>query len=167
MTRRAPVSGPATQAWKTGMNAVLDILERAGGRGATVSEIAERRGIKTSSVASSMARLASYGHVVRRALSYHDQRWYLREHAPPASATKPPKLKPLAVINDRAARTTTVAKARLSLPPGGEVIVPETARYTYAPFPDDPRYTADPSIAGRGAITEDWMARRQQSCGSN
>jgi hypothetical protein len=163
MTRRAPVSDIPAQPWKSGMNAVLDILERAGGRGATVSEIAERRGVKISSVASSMARLAAYGHVVRRVLSYHDQRWYLREHAPPASVTKPlPKRKPAAVINDRAAKTTTVAKARLALPPGGEVIVPETARYTYAPFPADPRYTADPSIAGRGAITEDWMARRQQ-----
>ena len=155
------VSGP-TQPWQTGMTAVLDILERAGGRGATVSEIAERRGVKISSVANSMARLASYGHVVRRALAYHDQRWYLKELAPPASAARPPKIKPLAVINDRAARTTTVAKARLALPPGGEVIVPATARYTYAPFPADPRYTADPSIAGRGAITEDWMARRQR-----
>lgn len=163
MTRRAPVSDIPAQAWKTGMNAVLDILERAGGRGATVSEIAARRGIKITSVANSMARLASYGHVVRRALAYHDQRWYLREHAPPASAAKPPKkIKPLSVINDPRARTTTVAKARLALPPGGEVIVPATARYTYAPCPPDPRYTADPSIAGRGAITEDWMARRQQ-----
>ncbi|MCB0255859.1 MAG: hypothetical protein KDI55_19245 [Anaerolineae bacterium] len=162
MTRRAPVSDIPAQAWKTGMNAVLDILERAGGRGATVSEIAARRGIKITSVANSMARLASYGHVVRRALAYHDQRWYLREHAPPASAAKPKKIKQLAVINDPRARTTTVAKARLALPPGGEVIVPATARYTYAPFPADPRYTADPSVAGRGAITEDWMARRQQ-----
>ena len=164
MTRRAPVSDIPAQPWKSGMIAVLDILERAGGRGATVSEIAERRGVKISSVANSMARLASYGHVVRRALAYHDQRWYLREHAPPASAAKPQKtIKQLAVINDPHARTTTVAKARLALPPGGEVIVPATARYTYAPFPADPRYTADPSVAGRGAITEDWMARRKQS----
>ena len=164
MTRRAPVSvPPATQPWKTGMLAVLDILERAGGRGATVSEIAARRGIKITSVANSMARLASYGHVVRRALAYHDQRWYLREHAPPASAAKPPKkIKPLSVINDRAARTTTVAKARLALDSGATAIVPRGVKITSCPSAEDMRYRADPSIAGRGAITEDWMARRQR-----
>ncbi|MCC0042792.1 MAG: hypothetical protein H6880_11505 [Rhodobiaceae bacterium] len=162
MTRRAPVSDIPAQPWKTGMNAVLDILERAGGRGATVSEIAAQRDIKISSVANSMSRLASYGHVVRRALAYHDQRWYLREHAPPASAATPKKIKPLAVINDRAARTTTVAKARLALDSGATAIVPRGVKITRCPSAEDMRYTADPSIAGRGAITEDWMARRQQ-----
>ena len=53
MTRRAPVSDIHAQPWKSGMNAVLDILERAGGRGATVSEIAERRGIKITSAQTS------------------------------------------------------------------------------------------------------------------
>lgn len=164
MTRRAPVSGPTQPAaWKTGMLAVLDILERAGGRGATVSEIAERRGITISSVATSMARLAAYGHVVRRVLAYHDQRWYLREHAPPASAARPPKkIKPLTVINDRAAKTTTVAKSRLALDPRATAIVPRGVKITRCPSAQDVRYRADPAIAGSGAITEDWMARRQR-----
>lgn len=157
------VSGPTQPAWKTGMNAVLAILERAGGRGATVSEIAERRGITISSVATSMARLAAYGHVVRRVLAYHDQRWYLREHAPPASAARPPKkIKPLTVINDRAAKTTTVANSRLALDPRATAIVPRGVKITYCPSAEDVRYRADPSVAGRGAITEDWMARRQR-----
>lgn len=163
MTRRLPVvTPPASPPWAGGMPAALAILERAAERGARVSEIAAERGVTANSIASTMRRLERFGHAVRRGLTYHDQRWYLREHAPPPSATRPPKLEPLAVINGRAARTTTIAKARLTLDPRAPAIVPRGVKITRCPSAPDTRYTADPRIAGRGAITEDWVRRREQ-----
>lgn len=163
MTRRLPVvTPPASPPWAGGMPAALAILERAAERGARVSEIAAERGVTANSIASTMRRLERFGHAVRRGLTYHDQRWYLREHAPPPSATRPPTIKPLAVINDRAARTTTVAKSRLALDPSAPAVVPSGVKITRCPSAEDMRYRADPAVAGRGAITADWMLRRQQ-----
>lgn len=137
------------------------ILERVGAAGARVSEIAAERGVTHNCSAATMRRLERYGHVVRRNATYHDQRWYLKELAPPPSTQKPPRLRPLAVINDRAARTTTIARARLALDPRATAIVPRGVKITRCPSAEDMRYRADPRVAGRGAITEDWMLRRQ------
>lgn len=158
--------GATLPAWKTGMSAITEtvaILERVGAAGARVSEIAAERGVTHNCAAATMRRLELFGHAVRRGLTCHDQRWYLRERAPPLSTISPPKIKPLAVINDRWARTTTVAKARMTLDPRAPAIVPRGVKITHCPSAADTRYTADPRIAGRGAITEDWVMRRQQS----
>jgi hypothetical protein len=44
----------------------------------------------------------------------------------------------------------------------GEPVITPNTKVTVAPVGVDYRYAVDPSIAGRGAISADWMARRQQ-----
>ena len=63
-------------------------------------------------------------------------------------------------------RTAQLKKATVTphkvfrLDPTAPAIVPKGLKPIICPSPKLDRYTADPAIAGRGVITEDWRNRR-------
>jgi hypothetical protein len=79
-------------------------------------------------------------------------RYYLAEFAP--------------VERPADAHTVVANKQAARLDPDAPAIVPPHVKPTICPSGRDHRFTADPSLAGRGVITSDWRERRLQEARS-
>lgn len=75
-------------------------------------------------------------------------RWYASQYAPTGGTP------------GRALVVVTKGKKPQKLEATAEVIVPAHVRVQVCPCGMDTRFTPDPSVAGRGAITQDWRERR-------
>lgn len=139
-----------------------DILERKGEQGLSPAELAQLRCVSTPSARDTLYRLVSNGVAEVRVLGARSLRFWIKDKAPKQGQTNPqglftPKEKPVQQSN-----LTSIAKSRLTLDPNEPAIVPPNVKITRKNFPADPRYTADPKIAGNGVITADWRERRKK-----
>lgn len=144
---------------------VHELLEQRGAQGLSPAELAHLRGVSTQSARDTLYRLVSNGVAVARCPAPRTLRFWLPQHAPPPPAADAPTprglFRPVARPVQRTYKTTSIAKARLTLDPAAPAIVPPGVKITRCPSGEDMRFRADPRIRGRGVISRDWQRRRR------
>jgi hypothetical protein len=129
--------------------AYLVDLAAAGHAGLSAIDLAEKYGIQKFSVLQVIGQMRHAGTVVSAWKGGSNPgRYYLAEFAP---AERPA---------DK--HTVTSSKLAARLDPAAPAFVPPHVKPTICPSGRDHRFSADPSLAGRGVISADWRERRLQ-----
>lgn len=133
----------------------LAMLQRAGSRGITTTDVSHQRSVANATAYATLQRLVQRGRAVNVVYGHRDSRYYLPEHAP---AERPQQLRPRQ-------RMTSVRDENTRLPLEGEPIITERTKVTRAaPFVDR-RFAFEPPPGWRGQITQDWRERRMREAG--
>ena len=131
----------------------IDVLREVGEQGATVEAISLAIPMNANNVAMRLNDLERSGFAKWRrdaegGKGHLRKRWFLSEHAPAVVPFVLPK-----------GPSVTVKQRGLDL--SQPTIIPDGVKVTKCPgFVANQRYAVDPSIAGNGVISRDWMERR-------
>lgn len=129
---------------------LLEIMAKAGKQGVRVSQV--DMGIRINSVQAILDRLCAKGTVVKVKYAYKDVVYYLPQHAPTnVKQWTPPEARSL---------TGTIRATRVVLDHDQPAVIPSDVKVTICPGWRGSRYAADPGIAGRGVISQDWREGR-------
>lgn len=133
------------------MKELCELIHKAGKDGARMGELAQMRGVSVPTIERQLARLIASREIVKFRHSCKHARFYAAEHAPIGNDWQRGETQVL----------TTIRSARLTLSSKEPAIVPDGVKVTKCPgFVANQRYAVDPSIAGNGVISRDWMERR-------
>ncbi len=150
--RRLPAQARADQA--------LQLLMAAQHDGLTYAQIGQAMGVTDNTTRNAMGRLRQANRAQMRWKGGRDEaRWYATPYAPQAGT---PGRALTVKAQPNASKPGPKGRSPARLDMGAEVIVPPHVQVQVCPCGKDTRYTVDPRIAGRGAITQDWRARRLQ-----
>lgn len=125
-------------------------LEAAGHAGLAAQELADKYGIQRYTVIALLGLMRRDGQAVSVwAGGSVPARYYATQYAP---AERPANKHTVVTNNKHSAR----------LDPSAPALVPPGVKLTVCPSGRDHRFTADPHLAGRGVISNDWRERRMQ-----
>ena len=152
-----PTGEKSTAAAQARKQQALRLLMEAGPAGVTYATLTAALQVGEAGTRSTMQRLrADELAQLRWNPGRHEARWYATEHAPaPGTPGK-------ALTVQTKPKAAPKGRAPARLPGDAQVIVPPHVKVQICPCGLDTRYTPDPRVAGRGAITQDWRARRLQ-----
>lgn len=137
-----------------------EALVAAGTRGLDSHEVRAMFQLSQNSTTNQLRTLAREGRVESRSRgARYPLQWYAMGFAPAQPAMPSTANSNGMTVSVRGSKPPPKWRAEWPADAPGK-LTPNT-RYTEGPAHIDRRYMADPSIAGRGVISEDWMARRQ------
>ena len=166
MSRRPPPKAPYQPRTKA-LEDTMTLVTAAGTTGISASDAARARGIDIKTAYSFLMRMVGMGLIGFHQWGDAQRRYYAPQHHPRAPGNGPACAAAVEAL--RAARTTqargNALRVKTSATAGhvdfdAPAIVPPGLKVTICPAGRDFRFTADPSLAGHGAITQDWRARR-------
>jgi hypothetical protein len=133
---------------------LLRAIQEAGAAGIGTDALATASGTSYCNVTNALRGIKADGLVCMVRYAWRTPAmWYAPEHAPQ---------QPARARGAAAGEAGAQASKALRLDPAAPAIVPPGLRVQVLPCGRDMRFSADPAIAGRGAISQDWMLRRQQ-----
>jgi hypothetical protein len=133
---------------------LVQAIQAAGAAGIGTDALAVRSSTSPCNVTNALRPEHARGAVVMVRYAWRTPAmWYAPEHAPQ---------QPARARGAAAGEAGAQASKALRLDPAAPAIVPPGLRVQVLPCGRDMRFSADPAIAGRGAISQDWMLRRQE-----
>lgn len=151
--RRLPAQARAEQA--------LQLLMAAQHDGLTYAQLCQAMGVTDNTTRNAMGCLRQANRAqMRWKGGRYEARWYATPYAPQAGTPGRALTVKAAPNASNASKPGPKGRNPARLDMGAEVIVPPHVQVQVCPCGKDTRYTVDPRIAGRGAITQDWRARR-------
>lgn len=134
----------------------LQMLDAAGAAGLTLQQMAEATGSTENALRQALRRLQADGRAQRQWRGGRSPAVYYAAGVVPAGP--PPLALPARGQDSRTVSPKSTSRA-LSLDPKQPAVVPPGVVVQVCVVGRDQRFSADPSIAGRGVISADWRAR--------
>lgn len=150
-----PTGETSTAAAQARNQQALQLLMEAREAGVTYATLIATLKVGEAGARSTMQRLrAAEQAQMRWSRGQRQARWYATAYAPA------PGTPGQALTVQTQPKAAPKGRAPARLPDDAQVIVPPHVKVQICPCGRDTRYTPDPRVAGRGAITQDWRARR-------